>query len=451
MKSLKLYLVIASTFLIYQQSAAQFFAGPHLSQYDPLKAVYFNPAALPNSEMRWQVNILSFNVSAGNDFLRLAGLKGIVKDFDPYRFFEVNMNGRDKNLNITSDIRGPGFMFNFGRNSVAFGTRVREVATINDLDENFAYSLFHYKDDLLSYLPSFENENTSAAINTYAEYSFAYARKLIDKDVHKLSVGINVKLLDKIFHSSFDGRNISFNKYQAVLDSAINVYNSEFDLTVSNDYEDGRLKHDWAFDGWAIDAGLEYAFAPGRLFGKYLFKVGVALNDFGTLRQEHGASSIHFTGNNRGVYASHLLDENNNPKGFNEVLDSLGTRTPVTGKYNITLPSVLHFYIDVKALPKLYVYGGVQVNPYNFRKREGLANMPSRYNIIPRFEIKKIGLYAPLSWDKYEGFSSGAGFRFGQLSIGSANIVSSIIKNNFTGIDFYLSLAFGGKRRVEKI
>ena len=66
-------LIIALPFFAKGQS----YLGPHLSQYDPLKAVYFNPAALPNSDMRWQVNILSTDVSIGNDFLRLSSLKGI--------------------------------------------------------------------------------------------------------------------------------------------------------------------------------------------------------------------------------------------------------------------------------------------------------------------------------------------------------------------------------------
>ncbi len=437
--------------LIAQEGFSQSFLGPHLSQYDPLKAVYFNPASLPNSEMRWQVNILSADVSVGNDFLRVATLKGIFKDFDPYHFFEVSMNGKSKNLNINSDIRGPGFMMNLGKNSIAFGTRIKEVASVNDLNEDLAYSLFHHYNDLMSYIPEFRNENTSAAVNAYAEYSIAYARKIIDKPMHELSAGVNFKVLDKIFYSSFDGKNIEFNKYEGILDGSVNVHRSEFDLAVSDDYEDNSFRHDWRPDGWAIDAGVEYAFKPSRLFGKYLLKVGVALNDFGTLKQQYGTSSFHFIGNDRNVPASSLQNENGEINPYNQVLDSVGTRTPLTGKKNITLPSVMHIYIDVKALPKLYLYGGLQINPYNFKNKDGLANLPTRYTLVPRFELRRLGIYAPLSWDKYENFSSGVGVRFGQFSLGSANIISSVIKNDFKGVDIYLSLSFGGKRRTEKI
>lgn len=441
-------LIIALPFFAKGQS----YLGPHLSQYDPLKAVYFNPAALPNSDMRWQVNILSTDVSIGNDFLRLSSLKGIFKkEFDAYDFFKVNMNGQDKNMYIHSDIRGPGFMINFGKNSFAFGTRIKEVSSVNDFDEDFAYSLFHHYNDLISYLPAFQNEHASAAVNAYAEYSITYARKIIKGDKHELSAGVNFKVLDKIFYASLDARNIRFNKFENLLDTAVNVHQSEFDLLISNDYEEGKFEHDWRFDGWAIDAGIEYLFKPSALAGDYRLKIGVALNDFGMLRQEYGTESFHFIGNNQSVSGRSLLDENGDINPFQQVLDSIGTRTPVTGKKNITLPSTLHVYADIKIIPKLYLYGGVQVNPYNFKNKVGLANLPTQFTIIPRFELKRIGVYAPVSWDKFEDLTSGVGFRFGQLSIGSANILSSIIKNKYTGVDFFLSLSFGGKRRTEKL
>ncbi len=57
-KKISVLILISIPYFAHSQS----FLGPHLSQYDPLKAVYFNPASLPNSDMRWQVNILSADV-----------------------------------------------------------------------------------------------------------------------------------------------------------------------------------------------------------------------------------------------------------------------------------------------------------------------------------------------------------------------------------------------------
>ncbi|MCO5233512.1 MAG: hypothetical protein LC105_00135 [Chitinophagales bacterium] len=442
-----LLLIINFTFLAHGQS----FIGPHLSQYDPLKATYFNPASLPNSELRWQVNILSADVTVGNDLIKLSTYKGIFKDFDPYQFFDINMNGKDKNISINSDIRGPGFMVNFGKNSIAVGTRIREVSSINGINEELAYSLFHHYNDILNYIPNFTNEKATAAVNAYGEYSLAFARKLIDGKAHELSVGANIKVLDKIFYSTLDVKNITFDKYSSIIDSSVNAHQSEFDIEVSNDLQDKKFKHNWKPDGWAIDAGVEYAFKPTKLSGKYLIKIGVALNDFGQLKQTLGNSSFHFIGNEKEIPAENLIDENGDIKSFTEIFDSLGTRTSTAGDKKITLPSVMHFYIDVRALPKFYIYGGIQVNPYDFKKKVGLAYLPTRFNLIPRVEFKSIGIYAPLAWDQIDNISSGVGFRFKQFSVGSSNIISSIIKNNYSNVNIYLSLAIGGKRRTEKI
>lgn len=46
-------------------------------------------------------------------------------------------------------------------------------------------TLFHHYNDLLSYLPTFENEHATAAVNAYAESSVAFARKFIKGDKHR--------------------------------------------------------------------------------------------------------------------------------------------------------------------------------------------------------------------------------------------------------------------------
>jgi len=426
---------------------AQSYQGPHLSQYDPLKATYFNPASLPQSEMRWQVNILSLDVHAGNNLFQVASLKGILKEFDPYDFFKLKMDGRRKYANINSDIRGPGFMFNFGKNSISVGTRIKEVASVNNLNEDLAYALFYHFDNLGVYLPSIKDEKLSISVNAYAEYSIAYARKLFSNDKHALSAGVNFKLLDKIFYGTLDGKNIQFDKNESFKDETVNVKRSEFDLIISDDLEGKKFKHDWGIDGWAIDAGVEYVL-KSSMSSSYRLKVGLALNDFGTLKQKIGNNSFHFVGNNKDVPYRNIDFEDADYDGFKQVLDSLGTRTERAGKKDITLPSTLNAYVDFRILTKLFVYGGIQVNPYDFKKKEGLANLPTRLTLIPRFELKQIGVYAPIGWDKYEGFSTGVGVRLWQFSLGSSNIISSIAKNDYSGVNFFISTSIGGKRRL---
>lgn len=172
----------------------------------------------------------------------------------------------------------------------------------------------------------------------------------------------------------------------------------------------------------------------------------------GTLRQKYGASSIHFEGNGRDIPASHLTDSEGELLHMNEVLDSLGTRTVLEGTIKSKLPTALNVYADVRIFKALYVFGGLQINPYDLKKyKNAVANIPTNFTIIPRFEIKKVGVFLPIGWNKYDQFTTGAGVRLGQFSLGSSNIITAISKKNFTGVNMYLSLSFGGKRRVDKI
>ncbi|MCO5249065.1 MAG: DUF5723 family protein [Chitinophagales bacterium] len=436
--------------LFHQNMQAQAFMGPHLSQYDPLKVTYFNPGALTNSDLRWQINILSTDFTVGNNMVKTASLKGIFKEFNPWSFFKINMDGERKYLNLHSDIRGPSFLINFGKNSIAVGSRIKEVSSINDLNEDLAYALFNYYDDFLSY-PDLKNERFSVSINAYAEYNIAFARKIINGEKHQLSAGINFKLLDKILYSTIDGRKINLDKIESITHRSVNVHHSELDFIISDDLHGRKLKHDWSPDGWAIDAGVEYTYKASRLTKGYSFKVGVALNDFGTLKQINGSNSFYFKGNNQYVPLNDIDIDEVSFENIGKTLDSLGTRTFTGGKNNIVLPSTLHTYIDLRVLPKFYVYGGIQINPYDFKKRVGLANLPNQFTLVPRFETKLISVYVPISWDRYNEFTGGAGIRFNQFSLGSSNIISSIIKNKYTGINLYASFSFGGKRRVKKV
>lgn len=445
-------ILISCTVVCISSIHAQTFLGAHVSQYDALKMVYFNPGALPNSEMRWQVNVLSFDITAANNAVKMNSLKGIVRDFDQNKFFTVIQDGKKKNIHVNTDVRGPGFFFAFGKNAISFGTRARAIASINDLDEDLAYSLFHYQNNLLDYIPNIQNSNVSGAANAFLEYSASYARKIIDKKAHSISVGVNVKVLDKIFYSSFVGENIQYNKYQTALDSVVNVHDSKFDMVLSDDLEHGDFKYKMGIDGFAIDAGVEYSYSPSRLLGKHFLRAGISLNDMGTLRQKYGASSIHFEGNGRDIPASHLTDSEGELLHMNEVLDSLGTRTVLEGTIKSKLPTALNVYADVRIFKALYVFGGLQINPYDLKKyKNAVANIPTNFTIIPRFEIKKVGVFLPIGWNKYDQFTTGAGVRLGQFSLGSSNIITAISKKNFTGVNMYLSLSFGGKRRVDKI
>ncbi|MBK7640032.1 MAG: hypothetical protein IPJ22_08325 [Bacteroidetes bacterium] len=71
-----------------------------------------NPANLVGSKLKWQVNIIGFDVNAQNDYLFLKGkLIGMASNFDQDVNVGENLNGKPKDLSFGLDTRLPSFSF----------------------------------------------------------------------------------------------------------------------------------------------------------------------------------------------------------------------------------------------------------------------------------------------------------------------------------------------------
>jgi hypothetical protein len=450
------YLLLFTAVIFFNFAKAQSYLGLHTSNFDPLKNVYYNPAILSGSDLRWQLNILSFDINAANNYIKIKSpLRGIVKDFDRTVYFPEILNGDTKKLSTSIDVQGPSFLMQFGKNAFAVTSRSRVIVSANDLTEGLASSLYNHGKQLLEYRPFFNDQRVTAAANAYTELGFAYSREIFDKGGHRLRIGVHAKLLSPAFYASFKGDNINYNRNLTQFgDSTVNLGNTQFDLRVSSNLEknaDGKAQYGYplAINGFAADFGVEYELRVTRLMN-YFIRAGISVNDIGGMGYQYGNYSRTFVANGQNVPAQSLLGSDGLLRSWDEVLDSLGTQTKTSGNFRVQLPTVLNTYVDVCVVPKFYILASAQFNPYTFKRGDAKANLPTVVTLVPRFETKKISAFAPMSWDQYGGFNLGAGARFGLIAFGTSNLVSSFMKKDFTGIDFYLSVSVGGKKRINK-
>lgn len=133
--------------------SAQSYLGLHTSNYDAIAGLRYNPALLTANNMQWQVNILGFNMFAGNNYLSLNGrIRDWSRDFERYESVVESLDGKDKQLNINMDVQGPSFSFRIkDKNAIAITTRARALGTINDISEPLAISLWRNDLDLLDW------------------------------------------------------------------------------------------------------------------------------------------------------------------------------------------------------------------------------------------------------------------------------------------------------------
>ncbi|MCB0511021.1 MAG: hypothetical protein KDC72_00590, partial [Bacteroidetes bacterium] len=154
---------------------------------------------------------------------------------------------------------------------------------------------------------------------------------------------------------------------------------------------------------------------------------------------------------NTNIPASHILNADGSTIEFDMLLDSLGTKTIPTGKKKMKLPMTLNTFVDVRIAKMFYANANFQFNPYDFKKGEPKANMPTNITITPRFETRIFSAYLPVTWNKYSGFNAGLAFRIGQVTLGSSNVITSFIKKPTSKLDFYMNISFGKMAKAGKI
>jgi hypothetical protein len=429
----------------------QSYLGGHFSTKDAMLSNTLNPAAGVAGEMKWQTNVLGFNAEVGNNYFSINGkLKGIVKNWDKDKYIGQNLDGKRKELHINVGIMGPGgFIRIKEKNAITFGSRVRAVGTFNDINQDFVYSMYNHFEDILQWLPNFNDERAAAGINVYSEFYAGFARSINLAARHSLHVGATVKMTSNIFNAQFTANNLDFKKiYSSAPDSFINVGNTKFDLNVSTVVDNG-FDYKFGINGFGFDVGLIYEFKQ-KNSDEHFIMVGASVNDLGYNTYKYGKYSRSFVGNNKDVPAQHLVDAFGKTINIDAVLDSLGTRTTPTGKGKIKLPTTVNIFADIRVIKMFYINTNFQFNPYNFKKGTAKANMPTDITITPRFDSKIVSVFLPINYNQYSGFNTGIGARIGQFTIGSSSIITSFAKKKFTGIDFYVNIAIGKTSKTKK-
>lgn len=444
-------LLLLSLLVASSATFGQSFLGGHFTPREAILSNTINPAAGVAGTMKWQVNLVGFSTEVGNNYFSVNGkLRNLISNFDKDEDIGQNMDGKRKQLHANVGILGPGAFIRIKKNNaIHFGTRVRAVATFNDLNQDFVYSLYNHFEDILQWLPNFTDERATAAVNVYSEIYAGYGRSIKIGERHVLNLGATVKMNSNIFNAQFVTNNLDFQKvYHSASDSFINVGNTQFDLKVSSAIDDG-FKYKFGINGFGFDVGAIYEFKM-KNSDEHFIMAGVSVNDIGFNKYTFGKYSRSFVGNGRDVPAEHLVDGDGKTIKLDAVLDSLGTRTNPTGTYKIKLPTTVNIFADVRVVKMFYINTNLQFNPFSFKRGTPVANLPIDITVTPRFEHRIVSVYLPINYNQYSGFNMGAGLRVAQVTMGSSSIITSFAKKKFTGVDFYLNIGFGQGEKLRK-
>ena len=439
---------------------SQNYVGFTTDNYSGVHSVLSNPANVVDSRLKFDLNLVSLSVFAGNDYAKVSlfDVFGSEYDFED----EAELTLSDDNNGLTNvDILGPSFMFNINaKNSIAVTTRGRIFSSINNI-QGTAVELFD--EGLDEDTPVTVNDiNLRATGHAWTEFGLTYGRVLFEEGSHFIKAGITAKLLQGYGYVSANSNNVSLNydPFEVVPPQTVQgsvegtgtanySYSENFNRNGNGEPFDSSDDSEFEAQtsGFGFDFGLVYEWRPNaddfkiidkngnkisqKHKNKYFLKAGLSITDVGRLEYDDAYNTLY----NLNIKLSSETVENGD---FEDDIEPFLNPRENRISQKIKLPAALHFNVDWNAYKKLYVILNTDLSLVN-QDEENANRIANTLSVTPRFESKWFSAYSPLSIRQYGGFIWGAGFRAGPLFVGSGSILTNILGESKTA-DVYLGL-----------
>lgn len=479
---------------VFVQANAQNWIGLSNTNYAGSNGVYLNPSSIVDSRVGANISLIGFGVNVYNNYISYSGKSSLLKavrdtsnQLDSTNFKE-NLNGKDKVVNFSSELRGPSFMISLHpKHAIAVTNRVRTFVQAVDIAEPIARMVYWGFDSTksiyntpggLSYQQLYSEAQFGINVNSFVEVGFTYATVLMDRDQHFLKGGITYKYLAGLYSFYFKnqkGGGVEINGLDSLTFSNTNLeygYVGENMYKVdSNNYQIdfGRVfGPDRVGKGYGIDIGFTYEFRPkykdyrytldgkerwDKTKKKYLLRVSATLMDMGRIKY----SNPKYVRSNKLATGKNVTWGSLDTVGkIFENIDNVGADESVFNRFDQAvgavfgfdnqssefvskLPTAFNIQADVKVVNNVYVN---VMWLQGLRKKGSIgARQFSMLAATPRFETRWFEAAMPLVLNNdYRNFSFGLYGRLGPLFLGSDNITGLFKSNNVNGLDFYVGL-----------
>ena len=434
-------ILFAIAFFSICYANAQSYFGYLNDNYAGVHSVINNPANIVDTRYRADINLFSFSGLLTNDYYGAKFGDLLKSDYDFERDGKQYPSDAN-NFLINADILGPSFMFNLNKkSSLAIFTRARSITHLSnisgkalndiqeDIDENYQVN----------------NQNFSIAANAWGEFGVSYARILMDKGEHFLKGGLSAKYLYGAFTGYAKANNLNI-AYNYTGDPATSTTSSSGNLEAGNitslDNFDDPTENTGS--GFGADLGFTYEYRPdhqkykytnkegGTSYhkeqNKYKFKIGVSITDIGAINYKDAIVSVY---NVNTTYTDAQYDADPS-------FDNLYTKISESKSVRFKLPTAIHLNADWRMNKRFYLNLNTDFSAVAAEDKNS-SYINNNVSLTPRYEVKWLSLYAPISYLEYSGLQAGFGFRVGPLFIGSGSIISAMLSET-QALDAHLGL-----------
>lgn len=442
----KITLISAALFAVVSASA-QRMMGVATSNWAGIQGVYLNPANIADSRCRIAVDLFSINAYEDNT-LGKVNLKNAFNSSSGDNIFSYS--GRDKfsMLFPALELKLPGIMVSFGKNSLALTTRGRGVNQFHNFDKTFYQIITDPPQAETSSPYNVQANNFNWTGHAWTEVRLTYAREVYNEGDHFLSAGLTVSRLNGLGYIGVKGSiNSQFYPQQ---DSLVSDHT---DIELSTTFVDsfnqlksgvsdavGQFFNSKTGNGWGFDIGAVYEYRPedersdDPSANQYKVRASVAITDIGSIKynntrgariQGNGTMTAGDLSNNFGDYASFAAYANAHKYYLTDT-------APSTKK--VSLPTSLIVGADYHAVSHLYINGTLAMNLAN---RMNFGNSYySQFTLTPRWDTKWFSAGLPVTYNTLTGMKVGVGFRVAGFFFGSDDML--VLTGANYGANFYV-------------
>lgn len=426
--------------------------GLRLDNYSGANAITLNPAANATSAFGWDINLIGFGISGGNNmaYIEKARVGKVIRNLenigpDPAIgiFYKgkpaLEFNFKERNPiygSLNMRIMGPSIIINL-RSGHAFGlfTGVRAMVSSYDIPKIFN----PYEMQRTVRLQTFAIDPFKIKGLTWSEWGINYAYTIGGDVESGLTIGANMKFM-KGFQGFFINNYVGTNVTRLSNDTLhVDTVNGELGFT--NNYNDSPTKSNGKGTGFDIGALLTTIADDDR---PYEWRFGASILDIGSIKMTQN-TEVHQVVSKDGFDVSKEdvkdLDEQDplhdiitrlNQKAFNAPLATLKGNNMIFG-----LPAALQLQADYAFTKNLFLNALVV---QRLSIGETLLRRDNLFAVTPRYESRWLGASMPISLYNYKQMRVGLVARLAFLTIGTEHLMSFISNSDLYGSDFYFAL-----------
>ena len=447
MKTKLLFLAL----LIYYNSSAQDMLGVSNGNYAGNSGMAMNPTSMVLMPYKWEVQILSFDLSVENNFVgmpkrKIFGGEGNINS-EPYGGLNFYNNVHDKAANMHFALGLPAVIYRFKDMAIGFHMTVRNDLSAHNISPDIATLAYKGIDYKSIQGKSLSADGLRIGDLTWLETGISFGKQLSKSESRKWLAAGTFKYLTA-FQGSYAGINSASINVQN--DSTVSI--SKIQANVDYSYiEDPADLLKFKCSGVGFDLGVQYVSNPftqkytdGRPvpMKKYDYRIGVSLIDLGFVNFSNNAHVIDINTPALNFDNANNTQANNTASFDSLIYSAANGGVTMKNSFMMSLPTGLSMQFDRCLKPRWYFnLTAIQRVPMPIARvdRPNILAASIRYE-TPFFEV---GL--PYSFYDYYRHRIGLAMRYHIFYMGTDR-VGTFVGERFAGKDINgVDIYFGFK------